>query len=90
MRVLAGAKPVAGGGKKSKLILIFGKIQKVRSLGVRFLSDMPLLVSEVENSLLDVRPKFFECVSCHASSEAFRRLQERFPRIGFAVNAPGV
>ena len=38
------AKPVDGGGKKSKPFYFFAKVQKVRSLGVRFLSDMPLLV----------------------------------------------
>jgi|SRR5208282_340313 len=76
--------------KEIQTMFIFAKVQKVRSLGVRFLSDMPLLVSEVEYSLLDVRPKLLECISCHASSEAFRRSEERVPRIGFAMNAPGV
>ena len=36
--------------KEIQTMFIFVKVQKVRSLGVRFLSDMPLLVSEVEDS----------------------------------------
>ena len=33
--ILVGAKPVAGGGKKSIDIFIFGEVQKVRSLGAQ-------------------------------------------------------
>jgi len=36
--------------KEIQTMFIFVKVQKMRSLGVRFLSDMPLLVSEVEDS----------------------------------------
>jgi len=49
-----------------------------------------MLVTIVEDALLDIGPKFLESIGRHVSAEAFRRAQERVVRIGFAVNAPGV
>ena len=53
-------------------------------------SQEPLLIVPVEDSLLDVGPKFLESIDHHASGETFCRAEKCVLHIGFAMNAPGI
>jgi hypothetical protein len=50
----------------------------------------PLLIVLVEDSLLEVGPKFLESIDRHASGETFRRAEKCVLHVGFAMNAPGI
>jgi hypothetical protein len=50
----------------------------------------PLLIVLVEDSLLEVGPKFLESIDRHVSGETFRRAEKCVLHVGFAMNAPGI